>query len=55
MMLAERGRLSRDDEMWKYLPEMPDYGSPLTIRHPLALSRVARSGSSGLDRDAYTT
>jgi CubicO group peptidase (beta-lactamase class C family) len=45
MLLAERGRLSLDDEIRKYLPEMPDYGSPLTIRHLL-------NHTSGL-RDAF--
>ena len=45
MLLAERGRLSLDDPVRKYLPEMPDYGSPLTIRHLL-------DHTSGL-RDAF--
>jgi CubicO group peptidase (beta-lactamase class C family) len=45
MLLVERGRLSLDDEVRKYLPEMPDYGSPLTIRHLL-------NHTSGL-RDAF--
>jgi CubicO group peptidase (beta-lactamase class C family) len=45
MLLVERGRLSLDDEVRKYLPEMPDYGSPLTIRHVL-------NHTSGL-RDAF--
>lgn len=35
MILAQRGQLSLDDEARKYLPELPDYGSPLTIRHLL--------------------
>src|SRR5688500_8494028 len=45
MLLAERGRLSLDDDIRKYLPEMPDYGSLLTIRHLL-------NHTSGL-RDAF--
>ena len=45
MLLVERGRLSLDDEVRKYLPEMPDYGTPLTIRHLL-------NHTSGL-RDAF--
>ena len=44
-LLAERGQLSLDDPVRKYLPEMPDYGSPLTIRHLL-------DHTSGL-RDAF--
>ena len=35
MLLAERGKLSLDDPVRKYLPELPDYGVPLTIRHLL--------------------
>ena len=35
-ILAERGRLSFDDDIRTYLPEMPDYGGePITIRHLL--------------------
>ena len=45
MLLVERGRLSLDDEVRKYLPEMPDYGTPLRIRHLL-------NHTSGL-RDAF--
>lgn len=45
MLLVERRRLSLDDEVRKYLPEMPDYGNPLTIRHLL-------NHTSGL-RDAF--
>jgi CubicO group peptidase (beta-lactamase class C family) len=32
IILADRGRLSLDDDIHKYLPEMPDYGAPITIR-----------------------
>ena len=45
MLLAQRGQLSLDDEARKYLPELRDYGSPLTIRHLL-------SHTSGL-RDVF--
>lgn len=33
MLLAQQGKISLDDPMRKYLPELPDYGAPLTIRH----------------------
>ncbi|HUR97380.1 MAG TPA: serine hydrolase domain-containing protein, partial [Pyrinomonadaceae bacterium] len=33
--LSLDGKLSLDDPVRKYVPEMPDYGSPLTIRHLL--------------------
>jgi CubicO group peptidase (beta-lactamase class C family) len=32
-LLAERNALSLDDDIRKHLPEMPDYGQPITIRH----------------------
>jgi CubicO group peptidase (beta-lactamase class C family) len=35
LLLARDGKLSLDDPVRKYLPELPDYGSPLTIRHML--------------------
>lgn len=31
--LAERGELSLDDDIRKYLPEVPDFGHEITIRH----------------------
>ena len=35
LLLAREGKLSIDDPVRKYVPEVPDYGSPLTIRHML--------------------
>jgi CubicO group peptidase (beta-lactamase class C family) len=35
IMLAERGRLSLDDDVRKHVPELPDYGNTITIRHML--------------------
>lgn len=32
-LLAQEERLSLDDNVRKYIPELPDYGSPITIRH----------------------
>ena len=32
-LLAERGELSLDDNIRKYLPELPEYHWPITIRH----------------------
>ncbi|MDX1943410.1 MAG: serine hydrolase [Saprospiraceae bacterium] len=32
-LLAMEGKLSLDDEVRKYVPELPDYGDKLTIRH----------------------
>jgi CubicO group peptidase (beta-lactamase class C family) len=33
LLLAKQGKLSLDDEIQKYLPELPRYQSPITIRH----------------------
>jgi len=35
LLLAKEGKLSLDDPARKYVPELPDYGTPLTIRHML--------------------
>jgi CubicO group peptidase (beta-lactamase class C family) len=32
-LLVDRGVVSLDDDIRKYIPEMPDYGTPVTIRH----------------------
>lgn len=32
-LLARQGKLSIDDPVRKYIPELPDYGAPVTIRH----------------------
>lgn len=32
LLLAEQGKLSLDDDVRKYLPELPDYGAPITLR-----------------------
>ena len=33
LLLAQRGKLSIDDPVRKHIPELPDYGARLTIRH----------------------
>src|SRR5687767_10883400 len=35
VLLQQDGKLSLDDPARKYIPELPDYGAPLTIRHLL--------------------
>ena len=35
VLLQQDGKLSLDDPVRKYIPELPDYGSPITIRHLL--------------------
>ena len=34
-LLAEEGALELDDDVRKYLRQMPDYGAPITLRHML--------------------
>jgi len=33
LLLEEQGKINLDDNIQKYLPDFPDYGKPLTIRH----------------------
>lgn len=33
LILAKEGKLSLDDDVRKYLPEMPDYGAPIRLRN----------------------
>jgi CubicO group peptidase (beta-lactamase class C family) len=33
LLLAQQGKLSLDDSLRQYIPEVPDYGTPITIRH----------------------
>ena len=35
LLLVHDGKLALDDDIRKYLPEMPDYGSTITLRHLL--------------------
>jgi CubicO group peptidase (beta-lactamase class C family) len=35
VLLQQDGKLNLDDPVRKYIPELPDYGAPLTIRHLL--------------------
>jgi CubicO group peptidase (beta-lactamase class C family) len=33
LLLEQQGKLSLDDAVRKHVPELPDYGAPLTLRH----------------------
>ena len=33
LLLQEQGKLSLADDVRKYVPELPDYGKPITLRH----------------------
>lgn len=46
LLLARDGKLSLDDPARKHLPELPDYGRPLTIRHMLTHTSGLRDWGS---------
>ena len=46
MLLVQDGRLSLDDPVRKHIPELPDYGVPLTIRHMLTHTSGLRDWGS---------
>lgn len=45
LLLARDGKLSLDDPVRTYIPELPDYGKPLTIRHLLTHTSGLRDWS----------
>ena len=54
-LLAQQGKLSLDDDVRKYVPELPDYQPPVTIRHLVHHTGGVRDGWSLLSlagRDA---
>lgn len=60
LLLAEEGKLSLDDDIRTYLPEFPDYGTPVTIRHLLHHTSgipdyLRLSYAAGYGEDAYVT
>jgi CubicO group peptidase (beta-lactamase class C family) len=46
LLLASDGKLSLDDPIRKYIPELPDYGTPVTIRHLLTHTSGLRDWGS---------
>ncbi len=46
MLLVQDGRLSLDDQVRTHVPELPDYGVPLTIRHMLTHTSGLRDWGS---------
>ena len=46
LALVQDGRLSLDDPVRTYVPELPDYGAPLTIRHMLTHTSGLRDWGS---------
>ena len=59
-LLAQDGKLSLDDDIRKYVPEVPDFGARITIRHLLHHTSGLRDyfdlmGMSGTRPDDVTT
>lgn len=46
VLLAQDGRLSLDDDVRLHVPELPDYGAPITIRHLLTHTSGLRDWGS---------
>lgn len=57
-ILAKQGKLSLDDDIRKYIPELPDYGHPITVRHLIHHTSGLRDyltllGIVGIDYGTY--
>lgn len=46
LLLVQQGKVALDDPARKYLPELPDYGTPLTVRHMLTHTSGLRDWGS---------
>lgn len=60
LLLVKDGKLSLDDDVHKLLPELPDYGTPVTIRHLLHHTSGMRDyiglmAIGGINFEDYTT
>jgi CubicO group peptidase (beta-lactamase class C family) len=53
VLLAQKGKLSFDDEVRKYIPELPNYGKPITIRHILTHTSGLRDYPSLMELAGY--
>ncbi|GAA4333415.1 serine hydrolase domain-containing protein [Flaviaesturariibacter amylovorans] len=59
-LLESEGKLSFDDDVHRYISELPDYGTPIRIRHLLAHTgglrdQAALLSLAGWSQDAVTT
>ncbi len=59
LLLEEQGKLTLEDEVQRYLPEIPQYGSPVRIRHLIHHTSGIRDyltllNLAGRDRDFQT-
>ena len=53
LMLMSDGKLRLDDHVQKYLPELPTYGRPMTIRHLLSHTSGLREWSNLVAMDGW--
>ena len=53
LLLMHDGKLRLDDRVQKYLPELPEYGRPLTIRHLLSHTSGLREWSNLMAVDGW--
>ena len=53
VLLALEGKLGLDEPARKYIPELPDYGAPLTIRHLLNHTSGVRDWGSVLELTGF--
>ncbi len=53
LMLAEEGKISLDDPIRKYIPELPDFGTPITLRQMLRHTSGLRDYEQLLSFDGW--
>ena len=53
LMLAEEGKVSIDDDIHKYIPELPDFGAKITLRHLLTHTSGMRDQWAMLGMDGW--
>jgi CubicO group peptidase (beta-lactamase class C family) len=53
LLLMKDGKLRLDDRVQKFLPELPEYGRPLTIRHLLSHTSGLREWSNLVAMDGW--
>src|SRR6202012_770260 len=53
LLLAQQGKLSLDDDVHKYIPELPDFGERITLRNLLHHTSGLRDQWALLDLDGW--
>ena len=53
LLLMADGKLRLDDRVQKYLPELPEYGRPMTIRHLLSHTSGLREWSNLMQMESW--